>query len=175
MTEVASEAAISDLIAHLTPQLRKVFSRYRVPLEDADDILQEAVLAVLRKWHSIEKKDAWLMSTVRQMCCEYWKAIFRSPLQAAEPAMLEIHGGAVAPPQERRDLFADLAALSAKLPQRQRQQLFMHYRLGMGESEIARVVGSRKEAVRKDCHRAVTRMKSLLHPRGRGGIGSRLR
>jgi RNA polymerase sigma factor (sigma-70 family) len=152
---------LPELCAQLEPELRRILRSSRIPFEDAEDLLQTTLVFALRKWHEIREPKAWLLGTLGNRCTLYWRERRRQglryePLDPWEPAL------AVAPAQERRAMLLDLEMLARRLPARQRAILFLRYRQGLRETELARATGLARSSVRKTLHRAVSRLRSAM-------------
>ncbi len=44
-----------------------------VPLQDADDLLQQTSLAYLYKHADVRDSEAWILGTLRHKCFRYWR------------------------------------------------------------------------------------------------------
>ena len=52
-------------------QVERVRARYRIPREDAEDLMQQTLLAFLQKRDGIDCPDAWLLGAYRRECLMY--------------------------------------------------------------------------------------------------------
>src|SRR4051812_50221583 len=103
------EEAVLELFLHrIRPRLRALFSRYRIPLEDTEDILQQALLALLYQWQTVRDPEAWLLGTLRNRCLLYWRDRRRQPYAGGGSTGLALMGGSGGPPQGRAHLARDL-------------------------------------------------------------------
>ena len=59
-----AEPSLEEILERTTPRLKKVLSRYRIPPQDADELLQETFLILITKAGSIRNPDAWLLATL---------------------------------------------------------------------------------------------------------------
>jgi hypothetical protein len=55
------------------PLLRSVLRHYRIPLEDAEDLIQDTLVLALMKWPQIRSLGPWLYGTLRHRCIGYWR------------------------------------------------------------------------------------------------------
>jgi RNA polymerase sigma factor (sigma-70 family) len=143
---------LSAVMERLLPRLRFVFARYRLSHEDAEDLLQNALVRVVIRWPEIENKEGWLYGTVVRMCRIFARTRAAPGPTPTEPAYL-------APPQENSDHLADLTRLCRILPQRQRQALILRFRFGLTPCEIAPLLGVRATSVMKMISRAIARIR----------------
>ena len=68
VSTLPSNAAIEGLLQELEPRIRATFSRFRIPPQDAEDLLQQALLVYLYKSESVESPEKWFIGTLRNRC-----------------------------------------------------------------------------------------------------------
>ncbi|HEV7515705.1 MAG TPA: sigma-70 family RNA polymerase sigma factor [Thermoanaerobaculia bacterium] len=151
-----------ELIAASRPKVRRVFAHYRIPHQDAEDLLQEALIVTLRRWSEIRHKEGWLVVTLRYKCSIYWREKQTSRMQAVDPPFLEVLSEAVPPEQERAEMHWDLDSLFACLEERHSALLRLRYLHGYSTAECAEILGYNVSSVRKLCGRAVAKMLRRL-------------
>jgi RNA polymerase sigma factor (sigma-70 family) len=160
--EPIDEAEVECFLAAVRPKVGRIFHRYRIPPQDAEDLLQEALLAALGKWETIQVKDAWLIGTLRHKCSLYWRARRRSPVEEVDDARLEL----LAPPQragqERSDQLRDLRRLLATLERRHRALILLRYGAGLSPLEVAERLGYHEGSIRKLACRSMARLQKAL-------------
>jgi len=138
----------------------RLLARYRIPQEDAEDLLQETFVALVFKWNNIRNPEAWLLSTLRNRCTLYWRQKRQDLYEAVDAALLEAVAEPVDPPQARSDLRHDLNQAISHLPVRCQDLLRLRYGLGCKSSEVAEQMGEGSEEIRKlttSCLVALTR------------------
>jgi RNA polymerase sigma factor (sigma-70 family) len=153
---------LEELIPRLRPRLKSIFFRYRIPPHETEDIVQEALLAALRKWDSILNKEAWVLGTIRIQCTIYWKRQRLSMLQAVDAGSLEFLSVPIPPPQEREEMVWDLETLASGLSPRHRAVLWLRYGLGLSNHEVAEKLGYCPASVRKLTGRFLERLQRAL-------------
>jgi RNA polymerase sigma factor (sigma-70 family) len=136
-----------------------VFLRFRVPAPDAEDILQQALLALVYRWSEIRDPGSWLLGALRNKCLIYWRNRRRQLYETVEPQELEWRARPLLPEQEKDELWQDLEALVARLPPRCRTVLWLRYRLGYDTEELARALSYRPTSISKVTARC---LESLL-------------
>lgn len=143
----------------LRPALTAYLRRQRIPSWDAEDLIQRALAAAVRRGAGIADQESWIHGTVRWMSVVYWRDRRRAPAFVADPDWLEDPktAGAVI---ERRDLLLDLDLACRHLPRRQRRVLYLRYRLGMTLIEVARLLGGSAAGVLKLERRAIARLQA---------------
>jgi len=163
-----AEQDIVDLLTRMTPRLKRILASFRVPAADAEDLLQEACLALVRSWRRIDCPEAWLRQTLYRICYLWATRRRRAWLQYLDGVFLEALAPAQRPAQERAELFWDVQALLAHLPRRCRILLQLRYGLGLSSEEIAARLGYRPESIRTLSARAVARLRHAAQAPRRG-------
>src|SRR3954454_3095828 len=67
------ESSLEGFLKQVRPRLKAVFTRYRIPAQDTEDILQQALMALVYRREGIRDPEAWLLGTVRNKCLLYWR------------------------------------------------------------------------------------------------------
>jgi RNA polymerase sigma factor (sigma-70 family) len=152
-----------EFLGRVRPKLRRMLMAWNVPIEDAEDLLQESLLVLLRNEEQMDKvanREAWLLGVLRHTILLYFRRNKRER-RFREALSLELPGSESAP-QERQDSARDLAALTASMPQRDLQALWLRYGLELKPSEAARTLGCQPDSVRKLSNRALARLRRQL-------------
>src|SRR5258706_16245592 len=104
LSPVPTENADSfeDFLKAVEPKLKRLLAYHRIPSEDAEDILQQSLLALLYQWERVQVPERWLFGTVRRHCLMYWRATRRKIYSSGDATILEWLSEPVATPQERR-------------------------------------------------------------------------
>jgi|SRR6185295_7868051 len=150
---------LEELLPRLRRRLKQVFFRHRIPAQETEDIVQEALLSAVRHWDQIRDKEAWLLGTIRIRCAIYWKRKKMELLQAVDPPALEFLSRPVPPPQTRDEMVWDLETLTSDLSPRHRTVLRMRFALGMTTREVAERLGYCPTSVRKLVARFLDRLQ----------------
>jgi RNA polymerase sigma factor (sigma-70 family) len=163
MTHLSSPEAsdsLERLLAKLEPRVNRLFVRFGVPTQDAEDLLQEALLGLVSSPEQIHNPEQWLMGTLRNRCLLYWRRRRRALYQAMDTALLEASAKPCPGDQERSDVRRDLEILVSRLPERCRSIFHLRYRVGCENSEMAQQLGYRAASLRMitlRCLSALTR------------------
>lgn len=152
------DETLDQLLGRLRPRLKQILYRYQVPPEDAEDILQEALLATVLKWERIKNPEAWLIVTLKNRCLIYWRKRRGSVCTAVDMGVLEGLSEPEDAPQEREHLRWDLDSMINHLPERHRELLRMRYLLGHSPNEVAEMLGYCPSSVRKLASRCLARL-----------------
>ncbi|HEX4964719.1 MAG TPA: sigma-70 family RNA polymerase sigma factor [Thermoanaerobaculia bacterium] len=137
------------------PKLKRILANYHIPSEDAEDVLQQALLVLLYQWERVRDPERWLFGTVRRHCLMYWRMNRRKIYSAVDATILEWLSEPVAPSQERADMLCDLESLIDRLPSRCRQVLRLRFRLGYEPTEVAAKLGYRASSIGKITNRCL--------------------
>ncbi len=152
-----------EILREVQPKLTQILGRYRIPAQDADDVLQETFLTLIHKQEEVRNPEAWLVVTLRNRCLIYWRRKRRHLFQAVDAAILELLSEPEAPLQTKADLRYDLDRLVARLPNRCRSLFRLRYGLGCSSSEVAERMGYRQSSIRKVTSRCLSVLtKELL-------------
>jgi RNA polymerase sigma factor (sigma-70 family) len=155
-----TDDSLEDFLKRVRPRVKALFLRYRIPPQDTEDILQQALLALIYHRESIRDPEAWLLGTLRNKALLYWRAQRRRLYDSVDATVLELMGEPLAPAQEERDLKRDLANALERLPERCRSILSLRYRHGYNPAETARQLGYSQGSISKitlRCLAALTR------------------
>jgi RNA polymerase sigma-70 factor, ECF subfamily len=167
-----AEPSLEEILARAEPRLKRVLSRYRIPAQDADDLLQETFLIMVSKAGSIRNPDAWLVATLANRCIIYWRKHRAKLWDLVDTAILEMLADVEAPPQASADLRYDLDSLLSNLPDRCRSLLRLRYGYGCSTAETAERMGYCKSSIRKVTRRCLAALTEQLLGAGFHQTGS---
>lgn len=151
-----------EFLQTVEPKLKRLLALYRIPSEDAEDVLQQALLALLYQWERVRDPESWLFGTVKRHCLMYWRRQRRRIYSAVDSTILEWLSEPIAPSQERADLLSDLESLIDRLPHRCRSLLRLRFRLGYEPLEVARKLGYSASSIRKVTTRCLAALSREL-------------
>ncbi len=146
----------------LKPRFRMVFARFRIPEQDAEDLLQQALLTFVRKRHTVRDPESWLVGTLRNRCLKYWRARRRSLYTAVDAAILESVATDGATNQEQVEIRSDLRGAMDRLRPRCRSILGLRYGLGCEPRETARRLGYKESSIYKLVERCLAALSNQL-------------
>jgi RNA polymerase sigma factor (sigma-70 family) len=164
LPSIAETSDLEQLVEKLRPRLKRILYGYGVPPHDADDLLQEAFLAVLSKWETIDNKEAWMIGTLRHRCARYWRQRRSNVLEAVDAALLEALSQPQPAPQERAALVWDLESVFVTLSVRHRAVLWLRFGLGLSTEEVADRLGYCPASIRKLTLRSLARLRLAVDP-----------
>jgi len=155
------ESSLEGFLKKVRPRLKTLFAHYRIPLQDTEDILQQAmVVMIYHHREGIRDPEAWLLGTVRNKCLLYWREQRRKLYDSVDAAVLDAMAEPLEPAQEGADLRRDLASALEHLPERCRSLLSLRYRQGYNPAELAERLGYSPASISKittRCLAALTR------------------
>jgi len=172
LSQPAVETPLEGFLYRTRPRIKALFTYYRIPEQDTEDILQQALLALVYRYEKVRDPEAWLLGTLRNKCMLYWREKRRKLYVAVDSAVLERMAPAAAPAQERSDLDSDLNSAMEALPQRCRSLLSLRFRQGYNPPELAERLGYRQSSINKittRCLDALTRYLVLPVAGGKKG------
>ncbi len=156
------ERSLERHLDELRPRLRQLFAHHRIPAEDAEDLLQQSLLAYLYKQDSVGDFEKWLLGAVRNRCLMYWRSRRRRLYTAIDTAILETIAEQGAAPQEQDDFQRDLRAVIGRLSRRCRELLRLRYAQGCEPAEMAARLGYRPSGIYKTLDRCLAALSSRL-------------
>lgn len=154
--------ALPALMDDMGPVTRQILARYRIPPQDAEDLLQQTWLAYLVKHREVRESPAWICGTLRKLCLLYWRQRRRSLWQTVDSAILESLASPSPPEQERSDLRSDLDSVMSKLSGTCRSVLRLRYRLGCPPQETADRLGYSASSIYKITERCLAALSRRL-------------
>jgi RNA polymerase sigma factor (sigma-70 family) len=157
-------ARLEAAFLKVRPKLKSILAFQRIPPEDAEDLIQEALVAAILRWDSILDPESWLFGALRYRCSIYRRSrrVLRRRLTLVPYPVLDAIVESETPPQEREDLVRDVYQASVYLGRQHQAILRLRYRLGFSVEEIADRLGYRPASVRKLAARAITRIRRRL-------------
>ena len=142
-----------QLIDRYLPMVRGVCaSRFRDPAT-VDDLTQDAFITGYRnldKLRNPARFGPWLATIARNTCTTHLRSVSRRAA-TVERAGREANGTPETPEEivQRRELYAWVHRAIAKLPEKTREAMVLHYVEGLSTMEVAQQTGIREPAVRK--------------------------
>ncbi|MEM7480328.1 MAG: RNA polymerase sigma factor [Acidobacteriota bacterium] len=155
-------SSLEALLERSRGRLGRVLYRYRIPAQDAEDLLQETFLILVRQWETIRNPDAWLLVTLRNRCVIYWRRHKIRLFDMVDDAILEFLADGRAPSQEKADLKVDLEEVLERLPLRCRRVLRLRYGLGFTAAEAGKRLGYQPSSIPKVTHRCLAQLAQQL-------------
>jgi RNA polymerase sigma-70 factor, ECF subfamily len=162
--------AIAAVYLETAPALRAYLRRQVAHGEVADDLVEQAFVALLRSHASIRGEGralrAWLYRTARHDLLDWRKRAERRADHELTPDHLTALTAEGGDPSEVVTTGRDpqVAHAVAQLTPEQREVLELRLVADLGIAEVAAVVGRSEGAVKLLQHRALRRLRTLLAP-----------
>lgn len=157
-----TETSLRDLLFAMRPVLASILREHSVPLADAEDLVQEALLALAYKRLAIRNPEAWLREVLRNRCRMYWRGQARRRVREAPLAELETVDELADPRAQDATTRLDLGTLIAQLPQGTRQLLLASALHGETDCQLAGQLGLSASGVRKKLQRTRAQLRLRL-------------
>jgi RNA polymerase sigma factor (sigma-70 family) len=156
--QAGDDSAFAVLIGPLVePALRLAYAMLGDPGE-AEDATQEALTSAWRKLHQLREGmpvRPWLLAIVMNRCRNVRRTRWFRLIRVADPPEARR-----APDSTIERMDIDLAI--ARLPQRDRQALFLHFYLDLPLDEVALALGISASAAKARIYRACHRLRPGL-------------
>jgi RNA polymerase sigma factor (sigma-70 family) len=141
----------AQVLEKIRPKMQGILRHYRIPPEDAEDVLQDIYLLLVYKWETLRSPENWLIGATKNRCIMYWRRRRRMQSRTAEVESLEHFSEP--PPQKTAELHLDVNRAFARLPERCRTVLRLRYGLGYEPKEVADRLGYSRLSIGKVTNR----------------------
>jgi RNA polymerase sigma factor (sigma-70 family) len=155
------DISLEEFLRNIRPRLKTLFAQYGIPPQDTEDILQQALLALVYQRHIVRDPESWLLGTLRNKCLLYWREHRRKLYEVVDAAVLELMAEPIPPAQETTDLRRDLASALEQLPERCRTLLSLRYQ-GFEPTEVAARLGYSQGSISKVTNRCLAALTHRL-------------
>lgn len=157
------------LYEDLKPRASGLLLRYRIPEQDAEDVLHDALLLFLMKRPKVDDPSAWILATLKRRCGMYWRTKRRRLHRPFEPTLLEALAEPVAPGQYEAAFRHDLERAMGRLPEKRRRVLKARYLDGHTPAETAQLFGYRPSGIYKVLDRGLDGLAREFESHARRG------
>ena len=152
-----------DIVAILRltrPAMRQLFHRYRIQIQDAEDIVQQSLVVLVRRVAEAYNPNAFFLGTVRRKITRHLRRRAAERLvQLADEHMEQLTVDSPAELIERR---RDAQRLLKLLPPTTCQIALLHLGAGYKHQEIAEALDLSETAVRQLLSRGLRQLRSEL-------------
>lgn len=172
-TTAVADEAITDLYrAHWDGLVRLAWLLLRDD-QLAEEVVQDAFIAVHRRWHTLRSADAGAAYLRRAVVNGARSGLRHRGVEERyvareqrEPTAFGRVGEASAEQRaSERETRDDMISALARLPQRQREVLTMRYYLDLSEAQIADALGISAGSVKAHAHRGLARLRAGMEAR----------
>jgi len=154
--------SLDEFASSVRPRICRMVRRWGVPAEDAEDLVQQALLALVDCWDRVRNPEAWVAGTARKCCLMYWRSHRRRIYEAVDDGVLDWLAEPERPTQERHTLRREIATVASGLPAHYRSVLRMRYGLGYDPREIAHRLGYRPSSIGKVTTRGLAALRGAV-------------
>ena len=165
MSEAASalsEVEARDLLVSFRAHARTLLSRFRIPAQDAEDLLQDALLLYLRTDSEIPCAESWLQGTLKNLCLVYWRERRRRFYTVMDAAILEALAEPVEPSQEHHVFLAEVLGRIEELSRPCSGLLRLRYQADIKPAELADRLGYSRRGIYKIIDRCIAALSRRL-------------
>jgi len=146
---------LRELMDHERSRFGAILSSWRIPPQDADDLVQNVLIQFVRKRRDIQQPSPWLKGALKNECRMYWRTRRRSLTVAVDTELLDVADDESMPAQERAVARRHLETWISKLDYRCRRLLKLRYKLGLEPREVAEETGYKPSSVDKVTRRCL--------------------
>ncbi len=157
---IDAPSSIEETISRSRLSCLKVLTRFRIPPEDAEDLLQDAFLLLIKKGDEVRNPELWLPVVLGNLCRHHLRSRRRERTVAVDSSQLEQFADERTADPAQREREHDLELLLERMPEPCRTLLRLRYQLELDPSEIARRLGCRPTSIRKMAQRCLERLAS---------------
>lgn len=161
-------AALEEVLASVAPAVRRFGMRMCRSPDDADDVLQDTLLAIathLPEFEGRSSLSSWVFALVRSACARKRRGLKNRP-PVADDAAHERSDEAPSPEESAagRELGAALSRALEALPEDQREAVLLRDVEGLSAAEAAEAIGIGEAALKSRLHRARAALRASLAP-----------
>jgi RNA polymerase sigma factor (sigma-70 family) len=139
--------------------IKAVLRSYCIPPADAEDVMQEVFLVVVRMWESIKNFEAFVIGVTRNQCRRWVKRHLRER-SVLTPLIEDFEAAAIEPPQQSVERAVRLQEVLAPLRPKERQALRLRS-FGLTREQIGAALGLATASVGNLYVRAMRRIREL--------------
>lgn len=161
-------AAMEELLASVAPSIQRFGMRMCRASHDADDVLQDTLLAVAQHLPDFEGRSSftsWVFALTRSACARRRRGLKNAPPVSDERMAEQPDAG---PSPEARAEGSELARVVdralAGLPDDYREVILLRDVEGLSAPEAAEAIGVSVDALKSRLHRAREALRSALRP-----------
>lgn len=145
---------------HLQPKLIEILSRYRIPVEDAEEMLEQLFLTLYMREGTLESPERWLLLSLKNRCLIYWRSRRERLSRDVDKSLLSVLDSPQVSDSEKEGMRRFLGEALAQLPEQCRAPLEQRYGLGGAKPPSASMASASAPGSEHllPCLQALTRM-----------------
>ncbi len=156
------EPEARELLDNFRAQARKLLARFRIPSQDAEDLLQDTLLLYLSSDPDVPCIESWLQGTLKNRCLVYWRERRRQFYRTMDLALLDSLSQPTAPSQEHRIYLAEVIRHLDELKGPCASLLKLRYQSDFKPSQLADRLGYSRTGIYKIIERCVAALSKRL-------------
>lgn len=156
---MTTDPAYSEFVLARQDRLRRAAYLMCGDPDQAEDLLQEALVALAEKWERVDHPDAFVRRVIYNRRVSTWRR------NRHEVAVEHLPDAGVGDGADDRARDADVHQVLRLLPPRQRAALVLRYFDDLTEAQAAAVMGVAVGTVKSLSHQAIARMRTELAAR----------
>ncbi len=157
-----SDPNASDLLEGFRVDARSLLARFRIPAQDAEDLLQDTLLLYLRRKPDVQSVESWLHGTLKNRCLVYWRERRRQFYSVMDVSLLDALAEPTAASQEHRVFLGDVVSRLDDLTGPCATLLRLRYQSDFKPSELADKLGYSRRGIYKILERCVAALSKRL-------------
>lgn len=151
-----TDPAYSEFVLSRQGRLRRAAYLMCGDADQAEDLLQEALIALAEKWEKVEYPDAFVRTVIYRQRVSWWRRT-RQEVTVEQLPDVGVEDGT-----DRRARESEVHEVLRSLPPRQRAALVLRYFEDLTEAQAAEVMGVAVGTVKSLSHQAIARMRTEL-------------
>ncbi len=162
LAQAGNSAATSQLLTALAPRLRAFFRGKGASPEDAEDLVQETLIAIYTKRAMFDPSQrllAWAYAIARYRMIDRWRHTKR---RGHEMPIEDFEHVLMAQTSEAGDPTRDIARLLATLPDKQRKSIELVKLKDMSINEACAATGWSASDIKISIHRGLKALMALV-------------
>jgi RNA polymerase sigma-70 factor (sigma-E family) len=149
-----SSISFDDFFTDVWPRAFRLASFLTHDTQAGEDIAQDVLAAMSRRWNELERPDAYLQRAITNVSSKWNR---RGRTATRKLPLLAVHSGDAF-------RFDELADAIARLPFRQRAVIVLRYYADLTEAEIAHALDCRPGTVKSLASRALAALSKEITP-----------
>ncbi len=121
----------------LQPKMARILSRYRIPVADAEELVEDLFSTFQLKRELISQPERWMLSSLQNRCLLYWRSRREQLCRSLDAGLLSVFAGEDVPASEKESARLRLASLAERLSPPCRKRIAERY--GLADSEDVEV------------------------------------
>lgn len=150
------------LLESFRSDARGLLARFRIPFQDAEDLLQDTLLLYLRRRPDTPCVESWLQATLKNRCLVYWRDRRRQFYSVMDSAILDSLAEPTPPSQEHSIYLDEVISRLDDLTGPCAKLLKLRYQSDFKPYELADQLGYSRRGIYKILDRCVAALSKRL-------------